>query len=292
LLRVAINHMTLANVSYGALLRTASEAGCVGVEVRNDLAGQLFDGQDPVVAGQMATNRRLRILSIAQVNAFNHFSNLVLKDVKSLVAVATACGAEGISLIPSNDGSGLVEAERRANLLHALHEIKPVLEAKDLVGFVEPLGFASASLRSKAELVDAIEELNANGCFKIVHDTFHHHMATINLADNSAGIDHGGDPGTLAKGDFFPEHTGLVHISGVVDNRVAVEDMADEHRELVTASDRLQSIQQLAALAEGGYIGPVSVEAFSPLVHQFVDPVTKITDSFSYIESEINALAA
>ena len=87
----------------------------------------------------------------------------------------------------------------------------------------------------------------AEGRFKLVHDTFHHHLA-------------GGGP-------IFPEHTGIVHISGVVDPALKPEEMQDGHRILVDADDRLGNIEQIRALLDAGYDGAFSYEPFSPEVH-------------------------
>jgi len=289
LLRFAVNHMTVANASYQVLLDTASETGCCGIEVRNDLSGSLFDGVDPVIAGEMARDKGVRILTIAEVTAFNHFSNEVMGNVEALVSVAKACDAEGISLIPANDGSGLDCDSRYHDLKQALTEIKPVLESNNLVGFVEPLGFDSASLRHKRELADVITELDAADRFKIIHDTFHHFLATA--PDNSS-------PESSARAEiaervmnadgFFAEHTGIVHISGVTDQRISAQDMTDSHRVLVDAADQLYNLEQINALVGAGYAGPISVEAFSPVVHEYADAASRLTQSFNYIDTEIN----
>ena len=52
----AINHMTVAKLSYADLLDLAAGLGCVGVEVRNDLPQPLFDGMAPEAAGDAGLN--------------------------------------------------------------------------------------------------------------------------------------------------------------------------------------------------------------------------------------------
>lgn len=59
----------------------------------------------------------------------------------------------------------------------------------------------------------------------MVHDTFHHHLA--------------------GEGQFFPEFTGLVHISGVADEGVLASEMRDPHRVFVDASDKLGNVSRL-----------------------------------------------
>lgn len=267
----AVNHMSLASASYASLLACASSLGCVGVELRNDLAGSLFDGMSAQDAHAAAQQQGLRILALSEVCAFDDFCDAKRDEAEALIQLAVGCGAEAISLIPRNDGRGCADGERQDNLLEALTGLQPLLEAHALVGLIEPLGFTSCSLRSKREAVDAINALDAGHCFKLVHDTFHHY---------------------LAGGDVFPEHTAVVHVSGVTDTSVSNTAMRDSHRVLVDANDRLGNIEQLDALHAGAYRGPVSFEAFSPTVHQLAEPAMALRESISFIESNHAVKAA
>jgi 2-keto-myo-inositol isomerase len=91
---------------------------------------------------------------------------------------------------------------------------------------------------------------------------------------------------------MFPEHTGIVHVSGVVDGALAVSEMADRHRVLVDGRDRLGNVAQLAELGRAGWDGPVSFECFAPEVHALADPRAEIARSMSFIRSELAAKAA
>ncbi len=271
LLDFAVNHMSLASASFRQLLACASSLGCVGVELRTDLTSELFDGMSAQDASAAAQQHGLRILALSEVCAFNDFSDSKHDEAEALIQLAVGCGAEAISLIPRNDGRGCAEGERQENLQKALLGLQPLLEAHDLVGLIEPLGFTRCSLRSKREAVDAINGLNVGHCFKLVHDTFHHY---------------------LAGGDVFPEHTAVVHVSGVTDISVSNTEMRDSHRVLVDANDRLGNIEQLDALHASGYRGPVSFEAFSPTVHQLAEPALALRESISFIESNQAVKAA
>lgn len=264
--------MTVPGLRYDAFLDLARRLGCIGVELRNDLPGPLFDGDTPDRVAAKARDYGLRIVGLSQVYPFNAWSDAVRAEVEALIATAVACGAETISLIPRNDGQGLGNGEREANLRLALREIRPLLEAAGLVALVEPLGFLTSSLRDKAEAVAMIESLGAAGQYKLVHDTFHHHLA-------------GG-------GAIFPAYTGIVHISGVVDPRLAVSAMRDEHRILVDANDRLGNIEQLAHLRAAGYAGPISFEVFSPAVHGLADPEPELRESIGFVKRQLEKLAA
>ncbi len=268
----ALNHMTVARLSYVQLLDRATVLGCVGIEVRNDLPQPLFDGIDPVQAGEMARAKGLRILALAEVKRFNDWSATKSAEALALMKIAVACGAEAVSLIPRNDNLGLGNGERQANLRVALRDLKPMLEDHNLIGLVEPLGFEICALRYKSEAVEAIEALNATGRFKLVHDTFHHHLAH--------------------EVPIFAAHTGIIHISGVNDPDLGVNEMADQHRVLVDAADRLNNVAQIRALQAAGYTGPISFEAFAPQTHALANPVAAIAASFDYIGAQLAAQAA
>ena len=268
----ALNHMTVARASYADLVGIASRLGCVGIEVRNDLPQPLFDGMSPAEAGAMAREAGLRLLAVAEVKRFNDWSDDKRAEALALMRIAGAAGAEAVSLIPRNDNQGMGNGERQANLRVALRELRPMLEDHGLVGLVEPLGFEICALRHKAEAVDAIEALDAAGTFRLVHDTFHHHLA------------HGGP--------LFPAHTGIVHISGVTDPDLGLSEMGDAHRVLVDERDRLGNLDQIAALQAAGYAGPVSFECFAPSVHASADPAGDLKASMDFIRSRLAAKAA
>ena len=271
MLPFALNHMTVARMSFVDLIAAAADLGCVGVEVRNDLPQPLFDGMAPGRAGEMAREKGLRILALAEVKRFNDWSEDKAEEALALMRIAVACGAEAVSLIPRNDNGGMGNGERQGALRVALKALMPMLEDHGLVGLVEPLGFETCPLRHKADSVEVIEALGAKGRFRLVHDTFHHHLA-------------GGGP-------MFPEHTGIVHVSGVTDATLAVRDMGDRHRVLVDGADRLGNVQQIRALEAAGYRGPVSFEAFAPETQAAADPVGDLRRSMDFIRAQA-ALAA
>lgn len=271
-MQFALNHMTAARASFAELLDLANALGCVGIEVRNDLQQPLFDGLPASEAGARIQERGLRLLAVAEVKCFNDWSNDKRKEAATLIALAKQAGAEAISLIPRNDGLGLGNGERQANLRMALRDLKPMLEDANLIGLVEPLGFEVCALRYKSEAVEAIEALDAAGRFRLVHDTFHHHLAD--------------------GGPLFPTHTGIVHVSGLVDGQVAVSEMSDAHRVLVTAQDRLGNLSQILALHAAGYSGPISFECFASSVHESANLQDKIAESIAYIRSHAAAAAA
>ena len=267
--------MTAPGLDCRRFLDLAAALGCVGVELRNDLADKklsgaaFFDGEAPAAIGGYARSKGLRLLGLSEAYGFNSWDDAMRAKVQLLIDQAKASGAESISLIPRNDAPKWSDAERLAALRGALAGILPMLDKADMVALVEPLGFTTSSLRSKAETVEAIAAVGGLGRFKLVHDTFHHHLA-------------GG-------GEFFPEHTGIVHISGVVDPSLKVDEMQDGHRILVDARDRLGNVEQMRALLAAGYQGAFSFEPFSPLVHALADPEAAIRESFGHMSGGVVA---
>ncbi len=264
----ALNHMTTAKLRYNEVLSLASALGCVGIEFRNDLPSPLFDGDAPKKVRTLADKASLRILGLSEIKIFNCWSEERAQEAAELIDIAKAIGAESVSLIPRCDGKGLGKGERQANLRVALRELLPMLKEAGLIGFVEPLGFEHSSLRFKEEAMDAVDGVGGRGVFRLVHDTFHHHLS-----------------GETA---YFCEDTGIVHVSGVVDSEVSIREMRDSHRILVDAADRLGNITQMRKLRAGGYTGPVSFEAFSPLVHSDEKPFASIQKSIKFIADALS----
>lgn len=265
----ALNHMAAPRHGWTDFLDLAKDLGCVGVEFRNDLPCQLFDGADPSIVGATARAAGVRILALAEVKAFNDWSDAKRNEAVALMKIAKACGAEMVSLIARNDGQRMSKAESRADLAVALRELAPLLEEQDLIGLIEPLGFETCNLRNKADTIDEIETLGAAHRFRIVHDTFHH---AISLG-----------------GPIFSQHTGMVHISGIADRGAPVAQCGDAMRGLVDADDRLDNVGQLIELLENGYDGPISFEPFSPQIQCLADPTSALLRSFEYVEAEVRA---
>jgi 2-keto-myo-inositol isomerase len=265
-LSFALNHMTAPALSPDAFFALAKSLGMSAVEIRNDLDGNAtIDGTPASEIKALAEKHGLTIISINALQRFNQWNGDRAHEAQELITYARDCGAKALVLVPLNDGSGQADGERQANLRQALTALKPMLEAAGIIGLVEPLGFEICSLRSKTEAVEAIQAVSGGGRFKIVHDTFHHHLA--------------------GEEKFYPEMTGLVHISGVADPRISVSGMRDPHRILVDANDRLDNAGQIRTLRGSGYAGPFSFEPFSPDVHQSADIRAAIRESMAFLEA-------
>ncbi|MBB4273464.1 TIM barrel protein [Rhizobium mongolense] len=260
-MRFAINHITAPKLSLENFFAAARNLGLTEVEIRNDLP-DIVGTVKPEVVRKAAASAGVTIISINALYPFNVWSGELPKKAVALADYAAASGAKALVMCPLNDGTKVSFDD----LVAALKAMKPILEERGLTGLVEPLGFPISSLRTKKEALRAIDAAEGGGIYKLVHDTFHHHLA--------------------GETEFFPERTGLVHISGVVDPNVAVDDMLDAHRVLVDAKDRLENILQIKALI-AGFDGPYSFEPFAEEVHRLADPETAVRESISYVSGKL-----
>lgn len=270
--QMALNHMTVPTLSAEAVIGLAADLGCIGVEFRNDLNRPLFDGAAPEAIKDHATHHNIRILALAEVKAFNDAPETKVAEALALMHIAKACGAEGVALIPRVANAAVNRSVQRDALRHALNIYQPMLTELGLIGFIEPLGFTTSTLRHKDDAASVLADMGNPACFKLVHDTFHHYLS--------------GDTAVHAN------LTGLVHISGVTAPELAADQMTDAHRVLVDADDRLGNITQLQTLRAQGYIGPASFECFAPQIHDMTDPSTALAGSIAFITSQMTAAAA
>jgi 2-keto-myo-inositol isomerase len=263
-LRFALNHMVAPGLGLVEFFRLAATLGVAEVEIRNDLDGRpIRDGTPPETVREAAARLGLTIFSINALQRFDDWCTAREREARDMARYAAACEARGVVLVPTNDGSGGADVERQARLRRSLRMLEPILTDHGILGLVEPLGFATCSLRSKREAAEAIEETGVGVRFGLVHDTFHHALAR--------------------ERGLYPALTTLTHLSGVTDRTVPLSELRDSHRGLVDAGDRLDTAGQISALVAGGYHGPVSFEPFAAEVHALVDPARAIRASMDYL---------
>lgn len=266
----ALNQMTCRNLSFDRFLEVSRALGCVGVELRTDI--DFFDVNPPAEVARKVTDAGLRVLALAELYAFNDLTSARYDAACRLMELAVDCGAEGLVLIPSNEGPE-PERQRRLDGLHRSFEIlAPELAAHTLTGFVEPLGFATSSLQSKADVVETVIEMGLTSRIKLVHDTFHHALAQENAV--------------------YAAHTGILHVSGVSLLNKPISELQDKDRGFVGADDQLGNISQINALCADGYAGPLSFELFAPEVHSLRDPAPALLQSIEFITQQHAAKAA
>jgi 2-keto-myo-inositol isomerase len=265
----ALNHTAVPRLGAAEFFGLARQLGLDKVEIRNDLEGApILDGTGAVTIRQEAEAKGVEILTINALQRFNEWTPARETEAHKLSRYAKDCGARALVLVPVNDASFRPnEAERLSGLRQALRALHPILEDAGIQGFVEPLGFAISSLRLKREAIEAIDDVGGSGVLRLVHDTFHHHLA--------------------GESDIFPARTGLVHISGVTDPNLAVGEMLDAHRVLVDDADRLGNLAQIKALRQGGYEGAFSFEPFAASIQQAADPAGLLAASIGFIQARV-----
>lgn len=261
-MRFAINHISTPKLSLVEFFAMVRRLGVTEVEIRNDLP-DMVGTMDPAEVKALAAEHGVALTSINALYPFNLWSDDLAARAVKLADYAAACGAKALVMCPLNDGNKVAHSQ----VVAALDAMKPILKERGLTGLVEPLGFAISSLRTKAEAIAAITEAGDDGTYKLVHDTFHHHLA--------------------GETELYPNRTGLVHISGVSDTAISVTEMLDAHRVLVDAEDRLENISQIKALLDGGYDGAFSFEPFAEEVHQIVEPEAALRQSMNFISAKL-----
>lgn len=263
--RFALNHRVAPRQSLPALFALANGLDIDKVEIRNDLAGTaIANGTPAEEVGRLAEAHGLTILSINALQRFNEWSAVRAQEAAALVDYAADCGARAVVMCPVNDEAFTPgEGDRLAMLREALERLAPMLRRAGVMGLVEPLGFAECSLRLKRDAVDAIDVTGTREVFRLVHDTFHHHVA--------------------GEREIFPARTGLVHVSGVDDPTVPTSSMRDPHRVLVGEGDRIDNIGQMQALEAGGYAGPYSFEPFAASVADLPDAHGPLAASLQFM---------
>lgn len=261
-MRFAMNHITAPKLSLDDFFAMSRALGATEVEIRNDLP-DVVGTMSPDQVKAAAEKAGVTIISINALYPFNVWSGDLPARAEAMADYAAACGAKALVMCPLNDGTPVAFDD----LVAALKAMAAILKARGLTGLVEPLGFGVSSLRTKAEAVRAIQAAGAEDVYRLVHDTFHHHLA--------------------GETQFFPDWTGLVHISGVVDADVTVDAMLDPHRVLVDGQDRLENLPQIKELLAAGYDGPFSYEPFAPEVHDLEQPQQAVAASMDHIRAQL-----
>jgi len=270
-LRFSINRICAATMPFQDFVAMARRLDVDAVEIRNDLEGvESRDGAPGRGLATQASACRLAIRSINALQRFDQFDAARAMEARALAQYAVDAGAQALVLCPTNSPRDLRGPEQRhTDLLHALRQLQPLLADHGLTGLIEPLGFEECALRRKSQAARAIREVAGERVFALVHDTFHHNLSGEEL--------------------YFPELTGLVHLSGVEDDTLDVSTMRDAHRVLVGPADRLGNVAQLRTLLEAGYAGYASFEPFADNITRAPDIERRLRASMDYLSGALAA---
>jgi 2-keto-myo-inositol isomerase len=269
--RIALNRIVSPFVGLEEFFAITAELGLGKVELRNDLpGGKIIDNLAPGEVKRLAAKHRIQILTINALQRFNLPSNVskATRELEDLIGLARSIGCRAVVLCPNNDRSDRRSPEQSLrDTVAALKAFRPRFEESGLLGYVEPLGFPESSLKSVLTAAEAIGEAGS-ASYRMVYDTFHHYLGPDDASDIEQKLD--------------VSLVGLVHASGV---EAALDKgaMRDGHRVLVTASDRMGNVDQIARLLALGYTGDVSLEPFSEEVQRlerkvFLEEVRKSVD--------------
>ena len=209
-------------------------------------------------------------MSVNALYPFNVWNEERARQTEALAGLAAAANATGLVMCPLNEGRMLEDTpEKAAALRAALTAIRPILEAHNLKGFVEPLGFPVSSLRSKAYALAATDDIGGAG-------------------DSPLGTTRS-IIAARARSPCSAARTGLVHISGLEDPAISFADMLDGHRVLVGPKDRLGNVEQLRRLyAPTATTASVLVRAVREGGARVSDPIAAVRDSMAYLrEAEL-----
>ncbi|WP_321936996.1 TIM barrel protein [Paraburkholderia sp. J8-2] len=267
----SLNRMSAPKLGFPEYVELCQRLGIDAIEIRNDLPGiEMTDGTPAAQIKAACEAGGLTILSINALQRFEQFDATRMSEAVALARYAADCDAKALVLCPTNSLlDKRTPGERHADLVAALTQLKPVLEDHGLLGLVETLGFEECALRRKSDAVKGIYDAAGERHFKLVHDTFHHHLAGEDI--------------------FYPDLTGLVHISGVEISTLKVDEMRDGHRVLVGRDDRLGNVRQLAVLRARGYRGYASYEPFADEIAQASDIEQRLAASMSHIREALEA---
>ncbi len=244
--KLSVNRIASPAISVTDFIEFAADTGFGGIELRNDL-------KDPTIkGGQSAEEIRAKAkekgISILTINALQRFNDPKLfpekkKELQDLIKEALSIECKVIVLCPVNDPDDDRSPEdQKKDLEDSLKTYAPLFRETGTTGLIEPLGFEICSVRYKKQAVDAIIATDLEDLYKVTHDTFHHYLSN--------------------EKEFFPEHTGLVHVSGVYPGK-SKEEITDEDRVLVDRNDIMDNKAQVTELLKLGCEAIFSYEPFS-----------------------------
>lgn len=265
--RFCINRKIAPSLDLTRFISLVTSLGINKVELRNDMeGGSVTDTLTHQDVRTLAQQSAVEIVTINAVYPFNQLTQGVLEKTRNLLKDARETGAKALVLCPLNDGTPISADET----ISALKTLAPLFEEYGIQGLVEPLGFPQSSLRSATQAQALIKEAGVN--FKIVLDTFHHHLYEDAEADFEAKIE--------------IDNIGLVHLSGVIDDR-PTHSLTDEERIMLSEADLLKSKEQVRRLEALGYQGIYSFEPFSSIMSAWSenDITRQIKESLNYLNN-------
>ncbi len=264
-IRFAINRTCAPHLPLDVFIGLARAGGVDAVEIRNDVAGREFmDGTPAEVLRDRLEAAGLWVASVNALQRCNDWPPEREREARGSIAYAAELGAPGLVLCPVIDEAhGLSDADLARRLTEGLRGLRPILADHGVIGYMEPLGMEGSTLNRQDRAVEAITELDGWDAFALCHDTFQFFRC--------------GDDRT------FPEHVGLVHVSGIARLDLGPADLTEPDRGFVFPNDRAGNVAQLRALIAGGYDGVVSMEPYSPDTQRDPEIARALRASLDYL---------
>ncbi|MBL9075533.1 TIM barrel protein [Tabrizicola sp.] len=247
-LSFALNRTCAPQLALPEFIALATRVGVSAVEIRNDIEGREFhDGTPAAEVRARLTEAGLAVASVNALQRFNEWTPERAREAEAIIAYAAALGAPGVVLCPvHNEDHGWSEAEAERNLREGLRQLRPILQAHGVTGYVEPLGMKGSTMKRQEMAVGAVGDIDGWDTYRLCYDTFQFFRC--------------GDT------RLFPERIGLAHMSGIARFDLGPGELTEPDRGLIFVGDRVGNVAQLRALQAAGYRGFVSMEPFSPEV--------------------------
>lgn len=264
-IRFAMNRTCAPQMPLDAFITLATTVGVQAVEIRNDIEGREFhDGTPAADVRARLQDAGLEVASVNALQRFNEWTPTRAKEAEAIISYAAALGAPGVVLCPvHNEDHGWSAAEAEKNLRDGLRQLKPILEANGVTGYVEPLGMKGSTMKRQDMAVAAVGDIDGWDTYQLCYDTFQFFRC--------------GDT------QLVPERIGLAHMSGIARTDLAPGELTEPDRGLIFVGDRVGNIAQLRALKAAGYEGFVSMEPFSPQVQRDPDLAAHLQASLEYV---------
>lgn len=269
--RFCINRKIAPALSIEDFFKVVQKCGLNKVEIRNDMpSGKILDDLTVDQFNALTHKYGLEVVTINALYPFNLPSARaeLTKKAEEMLDIAKKVNCKAVIMCPYNETDTRAFGQREADTADSIKYFTTLFAKYGIQGLVEPLGFPISSLRSYNLAGKLIESVNSP--FKLVLDTFHHHLACLPLDKFDLTIDVG--------------QIGLVHLSAVEDTR-PVDQLTDEERLMLSPKDVLKSKEQVVQLEKFGYKGIYAFEPFSSTLNNWgmKEVEQAINDSIDYI---------
>ncbi|MDB5657637.1 MAG: hypothetical protein JWS10_252 [Cypionkella sp.] len=262
----ALNRTCAPHLPLADFITLAQTVGVHAVEIRNDIEGHEFaNGMPAAELKARLDDAGLKLASVNALQRFNDWTSARAAEAQTLLSYAAALGAPGVVLCPAQLPGDDAHPDAHRRLCESLRALQPMFADVGVKGYVEPLGMTHSSLNRQAQAVAAVDQIDGWTDFQMCYDTFQHYRAFDDA--------------------LFPEHIGLVHISGIARADLAPSELTEPDRGFVFLGDRVGNIARLRTMVDADYQGYVSMEPFSPETQHDAKIAERLRASLDYVTS-------